>query len=80
MAWARRDGFAILTHDLDFATILAHAGESGPSVIQIRAQDVRPAVIGHQIVVALRQHQEALVSGALVTVDPVKSRVRVLPL
>jgi predicted nuclease of predicted toxin-antitoxin system len=80
MAWAREGGFAILTHDLDFATILAHTGMSGPSVIQIRAQDVRPAVIGQKILMALRQHEAPLVSGALVTVDPVKSRVRVLPL
>jgi len=43
MQWARTGGWIVFTHDLDFGTLLAIAGERGPSVIQVRTQDVLPA-------------------------------------
>lgn len=40
MAWAREHQHVVFTHDLDFGTLLALTRASGPSVIQVRAQDV----------------------------------------
>jgi predicted nuclease of predicted toxin-antitoxin system len=57
---------------------LTHA--TGPSVIQVRAQDVLPSHIGSLVVAALYQHETDLASGALVVVDESRSRVRVLAL
>ena len=51
-----------------------------PSVVQIRADDVNPDVIGKQVVVALHQMMTELEDGALLTVDPIRTRLRVLPL
>src|SRR6218665_237899 len=56
-----------------------HHGEK-PSVVQIRAEDVSPDAIGKQIVIALRQMASELEEGALLMVDPNRTRLRLLPL
>ena len=80
MAWALANRYVVFTHDLDFGTLLALTHAAGPSVLQVRSQDVLPEDIGPVVIAALRQHDAALAAGALVVVDTKKSRVRVLPL
>ena len=80
MAYASQNDYVVLTHDLDFGAILAATQREKPSVVQIRAEDVRPEVIGKQIVIALRQMAMDLQEGALLTVDPKRTRLRLLPL
>ncbi len=80
MAYAGANGCVVLTHDLDFGAILAATQGRKPSVVQIRAEDVSPDVIGERIVVALRQMAIELDAGALLTIDPWRARLRVLPL
>jgi predicted nuclease of predicted toxin-antitoxin system len=74
------NGYVVFTHDLDFGTMLALTHATGPSVLQVRGQDVLPEDMGLLVVAALRQHGAALTAGSLVVVDQKKSRVRVLPL
>lgn len=80
MAYARANDYVVLTHDLDFSAILAATHGEKPSVVQIRADDVSPNVIGLQVIAALKQMVSELESGALLTVDPNRTRVRLLPL
>ena len=80
MAYAAANGYVVLTHDLDLGAILAATHGEKPSVVQIRAEDVSPDVIGATVVLALRQMADELEVGALLTVDPNRTRVRVLPL
>ena len=80
MAYASHNDYVVLTHDLDFGAILAATHREKPSVIQIRAEDVRPEMTGKQIVIALRQMATELQEGALLTVDPKRTRLRLLPL
>lgn len=80
MAWAKQNGCVVFTHDLDFGTILALTQTEGPSVIQVRTQDVTPAAIGKLVVNALRQFQPQLEKGALIVLDEANVRARVLPL
>jgi len=80
MTYARANEFVVLTHDLDFAAILAATQGEKPSVAQIRSEQLNPEVIGKQVVSAFRQLALDLAQGALVTVDPERTRVRVLPL
>ena len=80
MAWARGRGFVVITHDLDFSAILASTEARGPSVIQVRTQDVLPDAIGPDIVRVLRDQRAALDQGAIVSVDELTSRIRVLPI
>jgi predicted nuclease of predicted toxin-antitoxin system len=80
MAWAREHGYMVLTHDLDFGALLAATGNSGPSVIQLRAEDVRPANMAVMVVSAIQSNSDDLLRGALVTIHPNRMRSRVLPL
>lgn len=80
MAFARTNDYVVLTHDLDFSAILAATHGDKPSVVQIRSDDVKPEVIGRLVVDALRQMTTELVEGALLTVDPNRTRLRLLPL
>jgi predicted nuclease of predicted toxin-antitoxin system len=80
MAWAKQNDCVVFTHDLDFGTMLALTQADGPSVIQVRTQDVTPAAIGKLVTNALRQFQAELERGALIVVDEAKVRARILPL
>ena len=79
MAWSAANQRVVFTHDLDFGTLLAITHATGPSVLQVRTQDVLPDHLGPIVLAALRQHEADLASGALVVVDEARSRVRVLP-
>jgi predicted nuclease of predicted toxin-antitoxin system len=78
MEWARANGYVVFTHDLDFGTALALTRAEGPSVIQVRAEDVLPDHLGDIIFKALRQYQAHLEAGALIVVDESTYRVRIL--
>ncbi len=80
MAWCVANHRVVFTHDLDFGTLLALTHAAGPSVLQVRSQNVLPDHLGPMVLAALQQHEPDLITGALVVVDEVKSRVRVLPL
>ena len=43
LTWAKDNGYVVVTHDLDFGAILAATRATGPSVLQVRTQDVLPA-------------------------------------
>jgi predicted nuclease of predicted toxin-antitoxin system len=80
MTWARENGYVVFTHDLDFSAILAATQGAGPSVIQVRTQNILPEAIGNLVINALNQLQDELEKGAIITLDPVRARVRILPL
>ncbi len=80
MDWARTNGYVVFTHDLDFGTLLALTYARGPSVIQVRAQDIMPATLGDRVVSIVRQYESVLERGVLITIDETKARVRILPI
>ena len=80
MRWAVAREYVVFTHDLDFGRILALTRGTGPSVLQVRAQNVLPDHLEGPVIAALNQHEADLTSGALVVVDESRSRVRVLPI
>ncbi len=60
MAFARTQGYVVLTHDLDFSAILAATHGDEPSVVQIRAEDVSPKTMGSQVILALFPDEERI--------------------
>jgi predicted nuclease of predicted toxin-antitoxin system len=80
MQYAAEKKLILLTHDLDFGAILAVTHGSKPSVVQIRSEDVSPEGIGERIAAALRVAQSDLETGALLTIEPDRTRLRLLPL
>lgn len=79
MQHARVHDLVVLTHDLDFTTILSLTNWDRPSVVQIRAGDTSPETIGPALTRALAQTDDELRSGAVLTVEPARSRLRMLP-
>jgi predicted nuclease of predicted toxin-antitoxin system len=80
MAYASANGFLVLTHDLDFGSMLAAARSDKPSVIQIRMGDVSPDNSAALVISAIKKLSAELEKGALVTIDLNKTRLRILPL
>jgi predicted nuclease of predicted toxin-antitoxin system len=80
MLWAREKGYIVFTHDLDFSALLATTQREGPSVIQIRTQNILPEGIGTLVMTALKQYKRELEQGAIITIDPQRARIRILPL
>ncbi len=80
MVYAAANNYVILTHDLDFSAIPAVTHGERPSVAQIRADDVSPDVIGLRVISALQQMETELEVGALLTIEPDRNRLRLLPL
>lgn len=80
VAWALDRGAVIFTHDLDFSRILALAGATRPSVLQVRGEDLLPESISVAVVDALREHAGILADGALIVIDQISRRIRLLPL
>jgi predicted nuclease of predicted toxin-antitoxin system len=80
MQWALDNAYAVFTHDLDFGTMLALSGATGPSVLQVRCLNVLPAAIGPLVLSLLRTYANEIEQGALVVADERRERVRILPL
>ena len=80
LGWALKNGHVVLTHDLDFGTALAPTHAYGPSVVQIRSQHLLPERAGPPAIAALRRFQPELIAGALLVIEPGRSRARFLPL
>lgn len=80
MEWAKTNSYAVFTNDLDFGSLLAATQAESPSVIQIGTQDLLPASIENIVIEALRSLASELESGALITLDLTRYRVRILPI
>ena len=80
MAYAARENMVAIMHGLDFGAILAATSGRKPSVVQLRAADIRPAAIGRDVLSALEQCSSELTDGALLTIDAGRRRLSLLPL
>ena len=80
MAFAKGAGYVVLTHDLDFGSILAATHGDKPSVIQIRSGTLSTAAIGPFVIKTLIQMEAEIESGALLTIEPPRARIRLPPL
>lgn len=49
-------------------------------MIQLRTNDPTPETMAQFVLSALKQFHDELLQGALITIDPAKSRARVLPI
>ncbi len=79
MTWARDHDCLVFTHDLDFSAILYATRASSPSVLQVRIENIIPSETGKIILEVINTNTEIIQNGAVITVDPRKSRVHLLP-
>lgn len=80
LTWARDNRCIVFTNALDFGTILAATLTCSPSVSQLRGTDITPQCSGAYLVAALACYASELESGALLTVDQERYRIRMLPI
>ena len=79
MDYASEHKYIVLTQDLDFGILLAMTRAPLPSVLQLRTKENMPEFLGQRVLGAIRQLGPRLTQGALVTLDPERLRVRLLP-
>lgn len=80
ISWAEQNAQVILTEDLDFSHMLASSRKPRPSIVQIRAMNNSVRLIGETVLRAIRENETALQSGAILTLDTRRARLRLLPL
>lgn len=80
LEWARLHNHVLFTHDMDFSALLVATKAKGPSVVQVRTADTLPDAIGKDVIRVLRLRASAIEEGAVVSIDKIRARVRVLPI
>ncbi len=78
IGWARDHGQIVITNDLDVGTLLAMSGAAKPSVVQLRTDTTLSARIGPLVVQALARAEAELHSGAILTIEAERLRLRAL--
>ena len=73
-------GQVVLTADTDFGRILALSGADAPSILLLRIKEQGIEQTFDPALDAIRNHANALIDGAVVTVTETGSRVRPLPI
>lgn len=80
LAAAKQGGQVILTHDLDYGTLLAFSGDVRPSVVIFRRRDVHPKALFGVMMENWADLAPALERGALVILEDSAIRIRHLPI
>jgi predicted nuclease of predicted toxin-antitoxin system len=77
---ARREGCVLLTSDLDFGELLAHSGETLPSVVIFRLSNMRPESINQHMAEVIERFNTDLERGVIASVTDWRIRIRQLPI
>ena len=77
---ALNEGRVLLTHDLDFAELLAAGGGKAPSVIIFRLRNMHPNRVNICLNTIIEMHGKSLEKGVIISVDERLIRVRSLPM
>ena len=78
--YARNNNRILITHDLDFSTILAVKGYSKPSLINLRIETARPDLITKRIIDIVSEMKKELIEGVVISVDETTARFKNLPI
>jgi predicted nuclease of predicted toxin-antitoxin system len=77
---ALNESRVLLTHDLDFAELLAASGGKAPSVIIFRLRNMHPDRVNIYLNIIIKEHLEAFEKGVIISVDERLIRIRDLPI
>ena len=80
LAKAVAENRVVLSFDLDFADIVAAAGEVRVGVILLRLRSAQTARVVDRLQVVLTSAAQALEKGAVVIVEDARLRIRRLPI
>jgi len=77
---ARDEHRVLLTHDLDFAELVAAGGATLPSVVVFRLRNMRPERVNTYLQRVISKHVQALEQGCIASVEEGRARLRLLPI
>ena len=77
---AKKEKRIILTCDLDFGDLMAASQDICPSVIIFRLDNEKPKNVNKRLAQILKESSHALEKGAIISVDELRHRVRLLPI
>jgi predicted nuclease of predicted toxin-antitoxin system len=77
---AKRNRETIITHDLDYGSLLAFSGEDAPSVIIFRVRNTHPKALFNRFTSVWYEIEEPLAGGAIVILEDTVLRIRRLPI
>ena len=77
---ARYEGRVVITHDVDFSTLLALGGHARPSLVTLRLLDTDPGLVTQRLRQVLPKIEDVLSKESAVTIDDKSVRVRELPI
>jgi predicted nuclease of predicted toxin-antitoxin system len=77
---ARREERAVITHDVDFSTLLALGGYDRPSLVTLRLLDTDPDLVTQRLRQVFPKIETALRKGSAITIDDNSVRIRELPI
>jgi len=80
LSFARANSRVVVSHDLDFSSLLALAGHNSPSLITLRLTSADPLFAPVRLKEAVQASASILAKGCVVTVDDQTVRVRELPM
>lgn len=80
VAEARLQQEAILTHDLDYGTLLAFSGETKPSVVIFRLRHPKPDTLLAKLMNVWPHIEHPLEEGAIIVIEDAALRIRKLPI
>jgi predicted nuclease of predicted toxin-antitoxin system len=80
LAWARQQGWVVLTQDIDFAELLFHTQAGTPSVVLLRLGNELGSAQQARVCALLRTAAAPLETGALLVIDEHRARLRRLPI
>lgn len=78
--FARANDETIITHDLDYGTILAFSGEAKPSVIIFRVLPIGIEIFYTMLQLNWKKIEQPLTDGAIVIFENDALRIRKLPI
>ena len=80
LAKARIEARIVLTHDLDFADLMAASRAELPSVVIFRLSNMTAANVKRYLDLLVQNHTESLERGAIFSVTEKRIRIRTLPI
>lgn len=80
IAYAKEAQAVILTRDFDFGALVAQSGLAKPSIVHLRDEDRFVPPLVRRVLMVLHRFAPELTSGAIISIDATRSRVRLLPI
>ncbi len=77
---AAAEGRIVVTLDADFHRLVAVSGATKPSVVRVREEGLNAEALVRLLVDAVARADQALISGAVVSVTARSVRIRALPI